>query len=130
MQKIDLFTDYPCPCRRDARLVPIALTEALGCNRCPNVYVLTPEGDQVEQVSGLPAARRRWQWSGKNWEVVRSQHPLKRWIILGATVILLGLLVGFFVYVLPGQWAILACILVVLIGPFGVDRLSRWFLRQ
>jgi hypothetical protein len=130
MQKIDLRVDYPCPCRREARLLPIALTEALGCDRCPNVYVITAEGDQVEQVSGIPTARRRWQWTGKTWETVPSQHPWGRWIILVAAVILLGLFVWTLVHAVPGQWAILVCIIVVSVGPFWVDRFSRWFLRR
>ncbi len=130
MEKIDLLADYPCPCRREARLLPIALTEALGCDRCPNVYVITEEGTQVEQISGIPGARRRWQWTGKTWEVVRSKHPWGRSIILVAAVILLGLSVWTMVHTLPGAWAILTCVAVVSIGPFLVDRFSRWFLRR
>ena len=49
-QKIELTTEYPCPCRRRGRLLPITLTEAFGCNRCQQIFVVEDSGYALEQL--------------------------------------------------------------------------------
>ncbi|UIE39631.1 hypothetical protein KIK02_08770 [Leptodesmis sichuanensis A121] len=66
-QKIDLTQDYPCPCRRRGRLSPIALTEAFGCNRCQQIFVVDETGQVLEQLSGSYPYKRAWRWNGHQW---------------------------------------------------------------
>jgi hypothetical protein len=71
-QKIDLNSDYPCPCRRRGRLVPIALTEAFGCNRCQQIFVVEEGGYLIEQLSTTYPYKKTWRWTGHQWNLA---HP-------------------------------------------------------
>lgn len=71
-QKIDLNTDYPCPCRRRGRLIPIALTEALGCDRCQQIFVVEEGGYVIEQLSTHYPYKQAWRWSGHQWHRARA----------------------------------------------------------
>lgn len=89
-QKIDLTQDYPCPCRRRGRLSPIALTEAFGCNRCQQIFVVDESGQVLEQLSGSYPYKRAWRWNGHQWNPAHagwgeSYLP----IALGITLIML-----------------------------------------
>ena len=125
MQKIETSSDYPCPCRKDARLIPIALTEALGCNKCSNVYVVVNDGMSIEQVSGMPGVKRVLGWNGKSWQPVHRKLSLKRSIILISVIILWSLLIWIMAQIFPGHWAILTCILAIVCFPMMIDLLSR-----
>ncbi len=70
--KIELNSDYPCPCRRRGRLTPITLTEAFGCSRCQQIFVVEEEGYVIEQLSTTYPYKRSWRWTGHQWNVV---HP-------------------------------------------------------
>lgn len=65
--KIDLNREYPCPCSRKGRILPIILTEAMGCNRCQNIFVLTENGEFIEEVSSPYVHKKAWRWTGKRW---------------------------------------------------------------
>lgn len=65
-QKIDLSNDYPCPCRRRGLLKPILLTEALGCNRCQQIFVVKEKGKIIEQLSSI-YQKKSWRWTGYRW---------------------------------------------------------------
>ncbi|ACK65809.1 conserved hypothetical protein [Rippkaea orientalis PCC 8801] len=69
--KIDLNNDYPCPCRRRGRLLPIVLTEAFGCDRCQQIFVVEENGQTIEQLSSSYPYKRSWRWTGYRWVVVR-----------------------------------------------------------
>ncbi|KAF3886164.1 MULTISPECIES: hypothetical protein [Nostocales] len=71
-EKIDLNTEYLCPCRRRGRLIPITLTEAFGCDRCPQIFVVEDNGYVLEQLSTTYPYKRAWRWTGNSWQVV---HP-------------------------------------------------------
>ncbi|MBD1839454.1 hypothetical protein H6F78_06410 [Coleofasciculus sp. FACHB-64] len=71
-QKIDLNNDYPCPCRRRGRLVPITLTEAFGCDRCQQIFVVEESGYAIEQLSTSYPYKRSWRWTGHRWSTA---HP-------------------------------------------------------
>lgn len=71
-QKIDLSSDYPCPCRRRGRLVPITLTEAFGCNRCQQIFVVEDNGYGIEQLSTTYPYKKTWRWTGQQWNIA---HP-------------------------------------------------------
>ena len=66
-QKIDLSSEYPCPCRRKGNLKPIVLTEALGCDRCQQIFVLKKDGHVIEQLYSI-YQKKSWQWTGHRWK--------------------------------------------------------------
>lgn len=66
-QKIDLSLEYPCPCRRKGNLKPIVLTEALGCDRCQQIFVVKKDGHEIEQLSAI-YQNKSWQWTGNRWK--------------------------------------------------------------
>jgi hypothetical protein len=68
--KIDLNGDYPCPCRRRGKLTPIALTDAFGCDRCQQIFVVQDSGHTIEQLSTNYPYKRAWRWNGHQWIVV------------------------------------------------------------
>jgi hypothetical protein len=70
--KIELNDEYPCPCRRRGRLVPITLTEAFGCNRCQQIFVLDESGYVIEQLSTNYPYKQAWRWTGQQWN---RAHP-------------------------------------------------------
>ena len=93
-QKIDFNSDYPCPCRRRGRLVPITLTEAFGCNRCQQIFVVQDNAQVIEQLSTTYPYKRAWRWSGHQWNVANSSlaqgyFPLTLAIIFGLIFLLL-----------------------------------------
>lgn len=89
-QKIDLNTDYPCPCRRQGRLIPIVLTDAMGCDRCQKIFVVEENGYALEQLSTTYPHKPSWRWVGNRW-ITASSHLKQSYlpIAIGAIVILL-----------------------------------------
>lgn len=69
--KIDLTADYPCPCRRQGRLIPITLTEAFGCSRCQQIFAVRENGDTIEQLSTTYPYKKTWRWTGRQWSTLR-----------------------------------------------------------
>lgn len=93
-QKIDLNADYPCPCRRRGRIVPIALTEAFGCDRCQQIFVVRDDGYVLEQLSSHYPYKRAWRWTGQQWRLDRSALgtsyvPLMMVVLFGLMVLIL-----------------------------------------
>ncbi len=64
--------DYPCPCRRRGRLEPILLTDAFGCNRCQQIFVVEDNGYVIEQLSTSYPYKQSWRWTGQQWHRARS----------------------------------------------------------
>ena len=117
-QKIDLNGEYPCPCRRRGCLIPIALTDAFGCNRCQQIFVVNESGDTIEQISTYYSYKPAWRWTGKQWYRAYSNWkahylPLALVMILVPLVIWLPLALHS-----PGSniiiWALVAVILAML----------------
>jgi hypothetical protein len=71
-QKIDQSADYPCPCRRNGQIKPITLTEAFGCDRCQQIFVVQDNGYVIEQLSTHYPYKRAWRWTGHQWRLDRS----------------------------------------------------------
>ena len=69
--KIDLNQEYPCPCRRRGHLLPIVLTEAFGCDRCQQIFVVEENGQNIEQLSSSYPYKRIWRWTGYRWLIIR-----------------------------------------------------------
>ena len=93
-QQIDLNSDYPCPCRRRGKIVPIALTEAFGCDRCQQIFVVTKNYHVLEQLSTHYPYKRAWRWDGHQWildrsTLRRSYLPFLLFLFFGAVVFVL-----------------------------------------
>ncbi|HEY9817604.1 MAG TPA: hypothetical protein V6D20_17630 [Candidatus Obscuribacterales bacterium] len=88
--KIDLSAEYPCPCRRHGQLKPITLTEAFGCDRCQQIFVVQENGYALEQLSSHYPYKKVWRWTGRQWSMV---HPslARGYLPVLMLVILLGL---------------------------------------
>jgi hypothetical protein len=118
-EKIDLSTEYTCPCRRRGHLIPIALTEAFGCDSCQHIFVVEDNGYILEQLSHTYGYKRAWRWIGNSWRIV---HPrLGESYLPVALSIIFFLLIGWLPLALrlaDGTkiiaWAIVAVLLVLL----------------
>ncbi|MEM8719908.1 MAG: hypothetical protein AAGE84_11450 [Cyanobacteria bacterium P01_G01_bin.39] len=86
IQKIDPSSEYPCPCRRKGNLKPIVLTEALGCDRCQQIFVVKKDGLLIEQLSSI-YQKKSWRWTGHRWK-----NAYARWRGSYLSIILLLLL--------------------------------------
>jgi hypothetical protein len=64
---IDLNGNYPCPCRCRGHLIPIALMDAMGCERCQQIFVLSDDAETIERVAPHYPSRQRWYWDGSQW---------------------------------------------------------------
>jgi len=118
-QKIDLNVDYPCPCRRRGRLVPITLTEAFGCDRCQQLFVVEDNGFILEQLSTSYPYKRAWRWLGNRWTV--AQPRFGQSYLPVALLIVFGLLIFWLPLALQSPhhgsiliWAMVAVLLAVL----------------
>lgn len=118
-QKIDLNAEYPCPCRRRGRLVPITLTEAFGCNRCQQIFVVEEGGHAIEQLSTNYPYKQVWRWTGNQWSRDRarvrdSYLPLALGVVLVLLIIWLPLALRSPLGPNIIPWIILAVLLAVL----------------
>ncbi len=95
-QKIDLTQSYPCPCRRRGQLTQIALTEAFGCNRCQQIFVVEEGGYVLEELSTSYRYKRTWRWNGQQWNGISPGGNSYVSIALGVILVLLitGLLLA------------------------------------
>jgi hypothetical protein len=92
-QKIDLTQSYPCPCRRRGQLTQIALTEAFGCNRCQQIFVVEEGGYVLEELSTSYRYKRTWRWNGHQWDGV-SPGFSDSYVSIALVVILVLLITG------------------------------------
>ncbi|MBD2325450.1 hypothetical protein [Alkalinema sp. FACHB-956] len=124
--KIELTEEYPCPCRRRAKLVPITLTEAFGCEHCQNIFVVAPEGDQIEQLSGLYTARRSWRWTGEQWALIypgRDSYLITVASLLGVLLLAWILVIRY----LPASIVTLFCIVSAFLLMVVLPAVRSWF---
>ncbi|NEQ51254.1 MAG: hypothetical protein F6K11_14135 [Leptolyngbya sp. SIO3F4] len=114
-QKVDLSEVYPCPtCRHRGQLQSITLTEAFGCDRCQQIYVIRDAGLGLEQLSGAHPYRRLWRWTGHQWKQY-SHIPESRWLGLVVLVVVLLAISGFW-FLLPTSLRVLALLIAGLAG--------------
>jgi len=92
-EKIDFNEEYPCPCRRRGRLVPITLTDAFGCDRCQQIFVVEDNGYVLEQLSTTYPYKRAWRWRGNSWHIV---HPRlgERYLPIALGIIFVLVIIG------------------------------------
>ncbi len=48
------------------------LTEAFGCNRCQQIFVVEENGYVIEQLSTSYPYKQAWRWTGQQWHRARS----------------------------------------------------------
>jgi hypothetical protein len=115
-QKIDLNRVYPCPCcRRGGRLQRITLTDALGCDRCQQIFVLKESDQILEQLSSTYPAQRTWFWDGQSWQ--RLYQIWGRTPLNGFSLLLVRLPLMFILFLL----------VIVLLAIFGfIQILATW----
>ncbi|MEM8806200.1 MAG: hypothetical protein AAGF01_09250 [Cyanobacteria bacterium P01_G01_bin.38] len=103
-QKLDLNEAYPCPCRRRGRIQPIVLTEAFGCDRCQQIFVLREDGYVIEQLSSHYPYRRSWRWNGQQWSISRPTSPVH--YVLMLTIAFFAIVVVFWLWTVqfPNSW--------------------------
>ncbi|MBF2018885.1 MAG: hypothetical protein IGR93_01915 [Hydrococcus sp. C42_A2020_068] len=121
--KIDLSKEYPCPCRRRGRLLPILLTDAFGCDRCQQIFVVDEKNQIIEQLSSNYPGKRAWRWTGYRWIAAGlgdSGLPFMLVMLLATIVIVLALALRS----LPSIGMIWAAIAVGLI--FSIVVLMSW----
>lgn len=85
--KIDLNNEYPCPCRRRGNLKPIVLMEAMGCDRCQQIFIVNTDDGVIEQVSTI-YQKKSWRWTGNRWK-----NAYARWSHSSLSLISLGVLI-------------------------------------
>lgn len=127
--KIDLDSEYPCPCRRKGHLKPILLTDAFGCDRCQQIFIVQDDNQQLEQLSGSYPYKRAWRWDGQRWLAVHSRFnqmylPLTLGIIVVLLVVWLPLTLQTSFEVTVLFWAIIAVLLALL--PAIIVWLAHW----
>lgn len=122
VQKIDLSSEYPCPCRRKGHLKPIVLTEALGCDRCQQIFVVKKDGQVIEQLSSL-YQKKSWRWTGNRWKNVYARWTQSYFsmmlILLSSLTILMAVILPSLLHWLNVQsiisWIVVFLFLIILL---------------
>jgi hypothetical protein len=97
-QKIDQQQSYPCPCpRKHGKLIPITLTDALGCDRCSLIFVIEDSGFSLVQLGGVAPYRCAWQWIGSKWQAT---HNTDKKMPVESSIFMLLAFMGFLVTLL------------------------------
>ncbi len=120
--KISFNNSYPCPCRRQGRLVPITLTEAFGCDRCQQIFVVHESGETIEQLSAVYPQKKVWRWTGQQWSVARS--TLGQEFLPLTLMACLGLVIVFLIATLNAEVGLRVGIVAVL---FAMLAFVLWF---
>ncbi len=79
--KIDPDREYPCPCHK-GKLLPITLTEALGCDRCRRIFTIQADGYAIEELAANYPYKRRYVWTGTAWQSLHSFPSTSLWTLL------------------------------------------------
>jgi len=71
-------------------LTPITLTDAFGCDRCQQIFVVQENGYTIEQLSTHYPYKKVWRWTGRQWAMV---HPsmARGYLPMFVLTVLLGL---------------------------------------
>ncbi len=74
--------------------MPIALTEAFGCDRCQQIFVLREDGYVIEQLSTHYPYKRAWRWVNQQWtldrgSLSRNYLPFLFFFIFGIAIFIL-----------------------------------------
>jgi len=109
-KKIDLTSEYPCPCRRKGNLKPIVLTEALGCDRCQQIFVVKKDCQVIEQLSAI-YQKKSWRWTGNRWKNAYARWTQSNWSKIAFLALTLAVILAFVLRWLNEQSIILGAVL-------------------
>ena len=125
--KIDLSKEYPCPCRRRGRLLPITLTEAFGCDRCQQIFVVDEKNQIIEQLSTNYPGKRAWRWTGYRWITAHYGIADGGLPLMAVVVILVVMIIGlaFALRSLPDIGMMAAFLILLVVSFVGVS--MYWF---
>mgnify|MGYP001793608119 FL=1 len=73
--------------------MPIALTDAFGCDRCPHLFARSPDDARLVLLTGEPDSDPpSWIWDGQRWSPasVRGRIDILTAIALGALLVAIG----------------------------------------
>jgi hypothetical protein len=97
-QKIDPLQSYPCPCpKKYGKLIPITLTDALGCDRCSSIFTIEDDGFSLVQLGGIAPYRHAWQWVSSKWLAI---HTANKKFSIETSIFLMLSFIGMFVVLL------------------------------
>ena len=75
--------------------MPITLTEAFGCDRCQQLFVVEENGYVLEQLSTSHPYKKAWRWMGNRWSTAQ---PRLEQSYLPVT---LGIIIVLLIFYLP-----------------------------
>jgi hypothetical protein len=106
--------------------VPIYLTDAFGCDRCPQMFVLSPDGKLEEQLTAGAPYARIWRWTGQQWKLI---YPANEPNLVGFFALLFLLVVGWFLVApwLHSPFAQLYWVVGIILITFVLPSLSARF---
>jgi hypothetical protein len=95
------------------------LTEAFGCDRCQQIFVVEDNGYVLEQLSTTYPYKRAWRWTGNGWNLIQpklgeSYLPIALGIIFVLVIIWLPLALRLANGSSIIAWAIVAVLLAIL----------------
>jgi hypothetical protein len=73
-------------------LIPIVLTDAFGCDRCQQIFVVHEDHQAIEQLASVYPYKRLWRWTGSRWQAKSPHTPRQQWP--GVLALLLTVLMG------------------------------------
>lgn len=62
-ERLDPGAVHPCPYCRRGQLIPIALTDSLGCGQCPSIFSIEDDGFALTSLNNYST----WYWTGEKW---------------------------------------------------------------
>jgi hypothetical protein len=126
---LDPNATYPCPCRRQGELRPITLTDAFGCQRCQQIFVIKAEGHAIEELAAITPFRRSWYWNGRQWLLIRPSFVSQYWlfVLLFALLILIPVLS---IVIVIHLWKSAPLVLIWVGVMIGVMLVAAYLLRR
>lgn len=91
--RIDTRMHYPCPSCRRGQLSLIALTEALGCQKCQKIFVIQPDGNTIEQLS-TASTSYAWRWNGRGWQPIHQPWSIRSIFLMSLSVSAVLIFIG------------------------------------
>jgi hypothetical protein len=104
-------------------LKPILLTEAMGCDRCQQIFVVQDNHQAIEQLSTI-YQKRAWRWNGNRWINIYPGLSPNTLSLLFIAIFLSPLIFAIALPLVLKQltapstilWVMLSCLLIVLLG--------------
>ncbi|GAB4301376.1 MAG: hypothetical protein Fur0025_41520 [Oscillatoriaceae cyanobacterium] len=75
-------------------MIPIVLTEAFGCNRCQQIFVVQQGGYVLDELATSYPYKRSWLWNGKHWRVSHPGPGPSYFLVVLLVILAIGIVVG------------------------------------